>query len=265
MAVSLHSTIFKNIASLFIFSSLVVILQWNDDQLLLLWGTGISLLSFVKSMRLFSITTVAFGAGFYLYSHVNDLLATMMDGGTFIIWSRLSLTFILLSLIIVSLIYKRVIFSSFQKPQWKESVHLPFILTGRHNTTVRQFLLVAMMINLIVCMPFIWNSGWEYIKEVWLFLLGFSVMNTVLEETIWRGILLDRFSECFGNSWAVLITSVGFGLQHYSLGFPWSGCVVFILGGLYFGAITVKANSIIPAIIWHMFLNILMVWSGMIV
>ncbi|WP_186725585.1 hypothetical protein [Planomicrobium sp. CPCC 101110] len=53
---------------------------------------------------------------------------------------------------------------------------------------------------------------------------------------------MGRFSERLGDKWAVAITSLGFGLQHYSLGFPWPACIAFSIGGL----------------------NMLLVWSGLI-
>ncbi|WP_369126268.1 CPBP family glutamic-type intramembrane protease [Bacillus gaemokensis] len=38
--------------------------------------------------------------------------------------------------------------------------------------------------------------------------------------------------------------------------------ITFFLAGIFYGGIVVKSNSIIPAIIWHVVLNILMVFSG---
>ncbi|MBO1626437.1 CPBP family glutamic-type intramembrane protease [Bacillus arachidis] len=61
-----------------------------------------------------------------------------------------------------------------------------------------------------------------------------------------------------------MLTSIGFGLQHYSLGFSWSVSTAFILAGIFYGRIIVKSNSIIPAIIWHIVLNLLMVLNGLI-
>ncbi|CAI8772298.1 CPBP family intramembrane metalloprotease [Bacillus sp. IT-79MI2] len=92
----------------------------------------------------------------------------------------------------------------------------------------------------------------------------FSIINGVLEECIWRGILLHQFTNQFDEKWAILLTSIGFGLQHYSLGFSWSVSTAFIIAGIFYGGIVVKSNSIIPAIIWHIILNILMVFSGLI-
>ncbi|GAV13379.1 abortive infection protein [Paenibacillus sp. NAIST15-1] len=99
-------------------------------------------------------------------------------------------------------------------------------------------------------------------QEIWLFALAFSFIN-VLEEIIWRGVLLSRFSEQLGDKWAVIVTSAGFGLQHYSLGFPWGVCIAFALGGLYLGGITIKSNSLIPVVVWHTWMNVLMIFSGL--
>ncbi len=93
----------------------------------------------------------------------------------------------------------------------------------------------------------------------------FSLTNAIFEELIWRGALLSSFSEQLGEKWAVVVTSLGFGLQHYSLGFPWAVCIAFSIGGLFYGGITIKSKSIVPSIIWHITLNILMFLSGLII
>jgi membrane protease YdiL (CAAX protease family) len=113
-------------------------------------------------------------------------------------------------------------------------------------------------------MPFMIRNGWTYILEVWLLAIIFSITNAVFEEMIWRGTLLSRFSEQLGDKWSVIVTSLGFGLQHYSLGFSWGVCIAFSLGGLFFGGITIKSKSIVPGVIWHMSINALMVFSGII-
>lgn len=117
---------------------------------------------------------------------------------------------------------------------------------------------------MIIMMPFIVNKGWLYIEEVWVLAVIFALTNATFEELIWRGVLLSRFSEQLGEKWAVVLTSLGFGLQHYSLGFSWLVCLGFAVGGLFYGGITVKSGSIFPAWIWHLVLNFLMVFSGLI-
>ncbi|MGP4039131.1 CPBP family intramembrane glutamic endopeptidase [Gracilibacillus sp. D59] len=256
----------RNITSLILFGTLIIVLQLNNYLLMTVWGIGVGLILIDKSMRFFIVITLTFGIGFFLYGYVNSQwIADMSPEEMRIILNRLSLIVLIIPLICISLIYRLPSMSYWQKPQWGELVRIPFIWSGFRQVKVSKFLAMAMLINLIAIMPFIVNNSWIYIQEIWGFLLLFSTLNSVLEEIIWRGILLSRFSECFGNRWAVLITSIGFGLQHYSLGFSWVSCLLFSVGGFYFGAITVHSKSIIPAIIWHMLFNALMILSGMLV
>jgi membrane protease YdiL (CAAX protease family) len=129
---------------------------------------------------------------------------------------------------------------------------------------IKFFLAIALTINTLAMLPFMVLNGWSSIQEVFVIAVIFSFTNAILEEFVWRGALLSRFSEQLGEKWAVVITSLGFGLQHYSLGFPWLVCIAFSFGGFFYGVVTVKSKSIITSIIWHIILNFLMVFSGMI-
>ncbi|WP_208592004.1 CPBP family intramembrane glutamic endopeptidase [Gracilibacillus suaedae] len=249
---------------LLLFGTLIIILQLNNYLLMTVWAIATALIFFInKSMRYFVWITLAFGIGFFLYIYGNtQWIADMYTEETRVILNRFFLIIVIIPLLCFSFIYRLPFISYWQKPRWAEYVQVPFIWLGFRQVKVSAFLVVAMMINLITFMPFI---SWTYIQEIWRFALIFSILNSVLEETIWRGVLLSRFSACFGNRWAVLITSVGFGLQHYSLGFSWISCLLFSVGGFFFGAITSRSKSIIPSIIWHMLFNLLMVFSGVIV
>ncbi|MCI3920752.1 CPBP family intramembrane metalloprotease [Paenibacillus sp. TRM 82003] len=122
---------------------------------------------------------------------------------------------------------------------------------------------IALLINFLAFSPFLYMNGWDGILRVWTLALLFAAVNSVLEEVLWRGVLLSRFAEQFGEKRAVLLTSIGFGLQHYSLGFPWGVCLAFAVGGFYFAGITVRSGSLVPAILWHFAINVLMVCSGL--
>lgn len=211
------------------------------------------------------MTTIFLGIGFFVYMYVNShWIIDLNPKELHIFFNRLSLIFIMIPLIALSLIYKIPFMRYWKKPQWNELIRIPFIWSGFHQSKVKFFLLIALTINFFTFMPFMIRNGWTYIQEVWLFAIIFSITNAVLEEMIWRGTLLSRFSEHLGDKWAVIVTSLGFGLQHYSLGFSWGVCIAFSLGGLFFGGITIKSKSIVPAVIWHMSINALMVFSGII-
>ena len=106
-----------------------------------------------------------------------------------------------------------------------------------------------------IFLPFITQNGWPYIKEALLLALVFPLTNAMLEEWIWRGLLLSRFSVLIGVRNALWVTS---------LGFSWPVCLAFALGGLFYGLITVQSKSLIPAAAWHLVINVLMVFAGLI-
>lgn len=243
--------------------SLLVLLQTESFLWLGCWGIAGLLLCFDNQMRAFLITTVSLGIGFFFYLTANTFWIGDWSGKELqILFNRLSLMLILIPLFALSL-YQHVPFMRYwQRPQWNERIGIPFIWSGYRHAKVSLFLLVSIAGAVLAFMPFIMAKGWEHIQEVWLLALLFSITN-VLEEVIWRGTLLSRFSEQWGDKWAVVATSLGFGLQHYSIGFPWWACIVYAIGGLYFGGITVKSNSMIPVILWHATINALMVFGGL--
>lgn len=254
----------RNAFFLCLFAALLILLQTNNYLLLSIWGICAVLLFIIsdKFMRLFIITIILFGIGFFTYLQVNSHL-NFEPRELHILFNRLSLLFILIPLFVLSSFSKVPFIQYWKKPQWNEFIFLPFIWAGFHKIKVKFFLLIALTINLFIFLPFIIQNGWSFIQDVWLAAIIFTITNAVLEEAIWRGALLSRFSEQLGEKWAVVITSLGFGLQHYSLGFPWIVCIGFSLGGLFYGGITVKSGSIFPSVIWHMVLNVFMVFSGL--
>ncbi|WP_456276327.1 CPBP family intramembrane glutamic endopeptidase [Bacillus sp. AK128] len=245
---------------LIFFASMIVVLQINNYLILLTWSllTYFFFLKADKNIKQFMLTILSLGFGFYLYlyarSHWN-LEPSVLE--------RVYLILLIIPLIIVFLFLGRKVSLYWKKPEWNNLIWFPFIWTGFHNTTISKFLMIAISINILSLLPF-YMDHLEFIRSALLGILLFSVINATLEEVIWRGLLLKLFSEQVGDKWAVIITSIGFGLQHYSLGFSWISCMFFALGGLFFGGLTVRSNSIFPTIIWHIVLNFLMVSSGLI-
>ncbi|MDN7247040.1 CPBP family intramembrane glutamic endopeptidase [Planococcus shenhongbingii] len=178
--------------------------------------------------------------------------------------NRVSLLCVFVPLLGLGIFSDARLIKYWRKPVWNEFIYFPFIWTGFHRVKVSIFLMIALTVNFAIFMPLIFLNGWSHTREVMLLAVIFSLTNAFLEEMIWRGILLSRFSELFGDRWAVLLTSIGFGLQHYSLGFSWVICLAFSIGGMFFGGITIKSKSIGPSIFWHGMLNMLMVLSGII-
>lgn len=257
----------KCIGYLVLFALLLILLQTGNYTLLIVWATIALILYFIieKSGKLFIMTNILFGFGFTIYLFAKNYAVPGVETSEMDIFlDRISLTFILMPLFIYSLYIKAPFINYLKWPELNGTIIFPFIWSGFHRVKLIVFLAIAILINIAVLLPFMIMNGWNAIMEGLWFAIIFSFTNAILEELVWRGVLLSRFTEQLGEKWAVIITSLGFGLQHYSLGFPWPICIGFAFGGFFYAVVTIKSNSIIPAVIWHIILNFLMVFSGLI-
>jgi uncharacterized protein len=97
---------------------------------------------------------------------------------------------------------------------------------------------------------------------VFFSILLFTGTRAILEEVLWRGILLTQIIKITNERVGLLVTSVGFGLNTTIFGFTPLLTFMFILFGLIFGYLTVKTKSILPAIFAHVFVLHLLFISG---
>lgn len=203
-------------------------------------------ISFLVSFVIFQLTNVFFER----YDFSKEIRVLMNRGFLIIIIVGLLITHH----------FKKEKFSFFhQKPKWNNRIYLPF-----HSIKISYFLLIGLLINAASFTPFIVQQELSQIKSILLFCILFSIINGLLEEILWRGILLSSLREHVSVVYAVLITSLGFGLQHIAIGFPLYISILFSIGGFFYAFVVLKTNSIYPAIVFHIFINICMVLSGMI-
>ncbi|MFD3449319.1 CPBP family intramembrane glutamic endopeptidase [Microbacteriaceae bacterium 4G12] len=146
-----------------------------------------------------------------------------------------------------------------RKPEWNNRIHFP-----SHSIKLSYFLLIGLLINIATFIPFILQKEVSYVKSILLFCLLFSFINSLFEEVIWRGILLASIKEYTSVFYAVFITSLGFGLQHITVGIPLYISVLFSFGGLFYAFVVLRTNSIYPSVLFHICINIGMVFSGFI-
>ncbi|WP_377890220.1 CPBP family intramembrane glutamic endopeptidase [Alkalihalobacillus sp. R86527] len=177
-----------------------------------------------------------------------------------ILINRSFLIFIILGTV-VSLILskqKRSVFASF--PNWSKKVTLPF-----HTIPLPYFLLIGLVGSSTILIPLFVQQEMSYIKSMFLFGILFAIINATLEEVIWRGFLLSGLKSNVSTRYAVLITSIGFGLLHLSIGIPMLLSLLFSFGGLFYAIVVLKTNSIYPAIFFHIIINLGMVFNGWII
>ena len=78
----------------------------------------------------------------------------------------------------------------------------------------------------------------------------FLVLNPVAEELFFRGAALFGLANLIGMPWAIVVTSLVFGLHHgLDRQFPRSFLVLGTLGGLLFGIAAAHFESVAPAIV----------------
>ncbi len=201
---------------------------------------------------------ITFLIGFSLFQGLNMWLAeTDIQKEWRILLNRLSLSIIIIGLYITHLFYRQPISFFHRNPDWNARLRLP-----GHAVPVFPFWLVGLLVNVAVYTPFIVMQGTEEVKSLVLFALLFSLINAVFEECIWRGPLFASLIRYVSVPYALIVTSIGFGLLHLAIGIPLALSLLFSFAGLFYGLVVHKTGSIYPAIVFHFVLNIGMVLSG---
>ena len=97
--------------------------------------------------------------------------------------------------------------------------------------------------------PPLWTAWWA--------VLVFPITVGIIEEMTYRGFALPRLEALAGRSWlALLIMTLGFGLQHVALPLVnWRFSLFWCLGslapGLVYGLIYLKQRRLLPVIVGH--------------
>lgn len=92
-------------------------------------------------------------------------------------------------------------------------------------------------------------------NPLWLDILIYlyiCLLGPILEELIFRGVLLDGLKK-YGNAFGIIMSAVMFGLFHQRM----AQCFSAITFGLVLGFIAVKTESIMPTVIIHILNNTL--------
>jgi uncharacterized protein len=203
---------------------------------------------------------IAFLISFFLYQLTNAVVNNFeISRELKVLINRGLLLMIFLGICIANLLLNKKISFFNHKPKWSQSISLPL-----HTIKLSSFMLIGLMISGITFLPFILQQDPAFIKSILLFAILFSIINATLEEMIWRGIMLTNLMEHTSVMYAVIITSIGFGLLHLVIGIPFFVSLLFSFGGLFYGMVVIKSNSIYPAILLHFVVNLGMVLSGFI-
>jgi uncharacterized protein len=176
---------------------------------------------------------------------------------TKILLNRSFLLFILFALAVSQWIAKGKVRFYMKSPDWSKRISMP-----AHTISLPLFLIIGLAGSSTIFLPLIWSEGISEVKSLFLFAIGFTILNATLEELIWRGVMLSSLIQNTSVVYAVTVTSIGFGLLHLSIGIPLLLSLLFSFGGLFYSIVVLKTDSIYPSIAFHMVMNMGMVLNG---
>jgi uncharacterized protein len=129
---------------------------------------------------------------------------------------------------------------------------IPFVLYPIIVVAVPALILLIEPLSSWIPMPdFVRQMFEKAIQRDIYSVLMVSIAAPILEELLFRGIILDGFLKRFSPLKAILWSSLLFGLIHLN---PWQFISAFILG-IVIGWLYVNTRSLIPCILLHFLIN----------
>jgi len=140
-----------------------------------------------------------------------------------------------------------------------------WLRSGKFDATTWTFIAVTIVIPIIALMlwvHFLSPDLGRYSNMVpqfplWLialYVVANAMFNAALEETIWRGVMLEALDSALGPGvWALVIQAVSFGMAHYRSGFPNGiiGAAMAAIFGIMLGIIRRKSKGILACWLAH--------------
>lgn len=141
---------------------------------------------------------------------------------------------------------------------WKSLQFLPG-KTGRWGKTA---LGIALGLAAITLLIYFWRPAllgenptpreWP-VDVIIMMALGYAIFSALMEETVFRGVLMAYCRQYFSADVAIFAQALIFAMMHYRVGFPMNlaGAVLALLWGLGAGWLVKRAESIYPAYLMH--------------
>lgn len=266
----LDSPFFYNVWIFILFTGSVVTIQLYPTYLamILLIVSLLILMYFFREFKNTVLTCCAFIVGFMLFQYVEPfLIIWVMEQGLSIeiakISTRLLLVIYILILLLTALIDHKKPSHYWRIGDFKARISFPWIWRGFDHPPIWLFISIFSIITSVIFLVTInVKANVNVTTELLLYSLLFAGVNAPLEEVMWRGIILSRFTESMGVVSALVVTSFSFGMYHYALGIPLLVCLGFGLGSIYMTGLTLKSGGLLPVIIFHFVLNFWMFMSG---
>ncbi len=110
-------------------------------------------------------------------------------------------------------------------------------------------MLILSIFNLEIITPEFTPQDTAFLPNFILYMY-ICVIGPVLEELLYRGVLLQSLKK-YNHTFAIVVSALIFGMMHQNI----SQCILGISIGIPLAMLTLKSNSIVPAIITHIIVN----------
>lgn len=194
-------------------------------------GLFLLLVFFREGNRLFAWVIISFFGGNLMVIYLDKFIEGMIVAPFF----RVLMNQLLFIIPILSVCYVIKQFNS----------RISFFLKKTESFSIRYIVLLLMIAG--CSFLFFINDG----INVFLSLLTFSLLHAIVQEVMWRGILLTQVIKITSEKTAILFTSIAFAVNTTIFGFSPAVLLLYLILGLIFGILTTKLKSILPAIVVH--------------
>ena len=225
----------------------------------LLIGLLLIIVFLKEENRLFGWLIISFFLGNLLLGYLDNFIEGFhLSPYSLIMLSQLLLLIPILMIGYVVKQFKQEMTPYFHWPIFIREIQLPFKIGFSFKRFVLIFGLLAV---LSIGITFLFKGE----KLVWgsfSLILLFASMNAILEEVLWRGLLLPKLIRITNQLIGIILTSIAYGINTTMFGFSPIICMIYIFLGLLLGCLTVKTKSVFPAMIAHTLVTTLFLLNG---
>ncbi|MFC4798923.1 CPBP family intramembrane glutamic endopeptidase [Neobacillus sp. GCM10023253] len=210
-------------------------------------------IAFLKEeSRVFTWVLITFFLGNLMVGYASQFLERFrLSAFSFVMFNQLLLLIPIFMIHYVLIKFKRKMSIYFGRPSISSSAQV--------------FYIILSIIILLSFPTLLYMNKMPVNGQSFLYILLFSITYAVLQEVLWRGLLLPHFRLTAGNKIGVIMTSMAFGFNTSLFSQTFTLTILFILIGFLFAIITVKTKSIYPSIFIHASIIALLLISGLMV
>lgn len=238
--------------ALLIFLQLLFQLQFFTFVFLILLILLIFVAFLSENNRVFVWTIISFSIGLFAFIYIGRIVLELpLSHQDLFILNRV--------LLVIPVLFMIYVISKFN-----HSV-LPFSyrINWDGMPSLKKVFQISILVLVLVLCYSLWDSRSFLVENLSKALL-FAFINSVLVESLWRGILFTRVQTLIGGKWAIIVTSLSCGIAYYLFGYSLNFCLIFFVIGLFLGAITWKTKSLTPAVLLNFLLTLNLIFMNVV-